>query len=75
MNRESRAGTKVPPVELAELRDGKVERVRSAELFDHRKVFLFSSPGVFTPTGSTAHVPGFVAKLKDFQSAGIDDIV
>ena len=74
-NRKSLAGTKVPPVDLAELRDGKVERVRSAELFDNRKVILFALPGAFTPTCSTAHVPGFVAKLKDFQSAGIDDIV
>lgn len=73
--RESRAGSDVPTLELAELRDGNVRRVSSAELFGGRKVILFALPGAFTPTCSTAHVPGFVAKLKDFQKAGIDDVV
>jgi peroxiredoxin len=30
---------------------------------------------VLSPTCSTAHVPGFVARLKDFRVAGIDDVV
>jgi peroxiredoxin/glutaredoxin len=74
-NRESRAGTRVPSVELAELRDGKVLRIPSEELFKKRRVVLFALPGAFTPTCSTAHVPGYVAKLKEFHEAGIDDVV
>jgi peroxiredoxin/glutaredoxin len=74
-NRVSRVGSPVPSVELAELRDGNVQRVTSAQLFAGRRVILFALPGAFTPTCSTAHVPGYVAKLKDFHDAGIDDVV
>lgn len=73
--RESRVGTKVPTVDLAELRDGNVQRVHTADLFGGRRVILFALPGAFTPTCSTAHVPGYVARLKDFLGAGIDDVV
>jgi glutaredoxin-like protein len=73
--RVTRVGSQVPGVELAELRDGNVKRVSSAELFGGRRVVLFALPGAFTPTCSTAHVPGYVARLKDFRQAGIDDVV
>jgi glutaredoxin-like protein len=74
-NRVSRVGASVPAVQLAELRDGNVQHVTSAELFAGRRVILFALPGAFTPTCSTAHVPGYVAKLKDFRDAGIDDVI
>jgi len=73
--RASREGLQVPDVELAELREGTVRRIRSAELFRGRRVILFALPGAFTPTCSTAHVPGYVARLRDFHQAGIDDVV
>ncbi len=73
--RESRAGAQVPNVDLAELKDGKVQIISSADLFKGRRVILFALPGAFTPTCSTAHVPGYVARLKDFSEAGIDDVV
>jgi len=73
--RISREGSKVPDVELAQLRDGTVHRVHSRELFGGKRVILFALPGAFTPTCSTAHVPGFVARLKDFRDAGIDDVI
>jgi len=60
---------------LAELRDGNVQQLSSADLFDGRRVILFALPGAFTPTCSTAHVPGYVARLQDFKSAGIDDVI
>ncbi len=73
--RTSREGSRVPDVELAELRDGSVKRISSADLFRGRRVVLFALPGAFTPTCSTAHVPGYVARLKDLRDAGIDDVV
>jgi glutathione-dependent peroxiredoxin len=75
MKRASREGEKVPDIELAELKDGKVERSASRDLFRGRKVILFALPGAFTPTCSTAHVPGYVASLKEFRAAGVDDVV
>jgi peroxiredoxin/glutaredoxin len=73
--RQSSEGVRVPDVELAELRDGQVRRFPSKELFDGRRVIVFALPGAFTPTCSTAHVPGFVARLKDFHDAGIAEVV
>jgi|SRR5580698_8804514 len=60
-NRESKEGQKIPQVELAEMSDGKLQRLGSRELFAARRVILFALPGAFTPTCSTAHVPGYVA--------------
>jgi peroxiredoxin/glutaredoxin len=74
-NRASKEGQKVPDVELADTTDGKVRRVRSRELFAGRRVILFALPGAFTPTCSTAHVPGYVALLHAFKSAGVDDVI
>jgi peroxiredoxin/glutaredoxin len=74
-NRVSQEGKQVPAVELAELADGKTRRIHSKELFGGRRVIVFALPGAFTPTCSTAHVPGYVALLKDFKEAGIDDVV
>jgi len=73
--RISLEGSRVPDAKLAELSDGKVHRFRSNELFGGRRVVLFALPGAFTPTCSTAHVPGYVAQLNSFRDAGIDDIV
>lgn len=73
--RTSREGTAVPSSELVELRDGQLQRHNTAELFKGRRVILFALPGAFTPTCSTAHVPGYVARLKDFRDAGIDEII
>ena len=73
--RASREGLPVPTVELAELRDGNVQRLQSSELFAGKRVILFALPGAFTPTCSTAHVPGYLAKLAAFKQAGIDTVV
>jgi len=73
--RVSREGERVPDVELAEMEDGKARRITTRDLFGGRRVILFALPGAFTPTCSTAHVPGYVAALKEFRDAGIDDIV
>jgi peroxiredoxin/glutaredoxin len=73
--RVSREGSRVPDVELAELADGNVKKYGSRELFGGRKVILFALPGAFTPTCSTAHVPGYVAHIREFREAGVDDVV
>jgi peroxiredoxin/glutaredoxin len=75
MTLSSREGQRIPDVALCRLRDGKVERVSAAEFFDGRRVLVFALPGAFTPTCSTAHVPGYTARANDFRKAGIDDIV
>jgi len=44
------------------------------ELFEGKKVVLFSVPGAFTPTCSAAHLPGFVVHADDIKAKGVDTI-
>jgi peroxiredoxin/glutaredoxin len=71
----SSEGSRIPDADLCRLRDGTVQRVSAADLFGGRRVLVFALPGAFTPTCSTAHVPGYVARANDFRRAGIDDII
>ena len=75
INRDSLVGLQAPSVELTELREGSVHRIGTTDLFAGRRVIVFALPGAFTPTCSSEHVPGYLARLKDFRDAGIDDIV
>ena len=45
--------------------------ISSKELFDGKKVVLFSVPGAFTPTCSRQHLPGFVEKAAEFEKKGV----
>ncbi len=49
--------------------------VRSAEeLFNNKKVVIFSLPGAFTPTCSAYQLPGFEENYFAFKDAGIDEV-
>jgi peroxiredoxin/glutaredoxin len=72
----SSEGQRVPDARLAEMTEGgEVRAVSSRALLGHGRKILFALPGAFTPTCSTAHVPGYVALLNELKSAGIDDVV
>ena len=46
----------------------------TAEVFGGKKVALFGVPGAYTPTCHKQHMPGFVAKHREFKHKGIDMI-
>ena len=52
----------------------KWEIKSTAELFENKKVILFSLPGAFTPTCSTYQLPDFDKLYNDFTNLGIDEI-
>lgn len=64
-------GARIPSVTLNVLKEG-VQAITTDEIFDGRKVVLFSVPGAFTPTCSAKHLPGYVDKFAEFQNRGID---
>jgi peroxiredoxin len=45
------------------------------DLFKGRKVVLVAVPGAFTPTCHRNHLPGYVRKLDEIKTRGVDSIL
>ena len=67
-------GYQIPQVEFVFRENGEFVNRKSAELFDGKRVVLFSLPGAFTPTCSAYQLPGFEERYDDFIGSGIDAI-
>jgi peroxiredoxin len=67
-------GYEIPNVEFIFRENSEFVTRTSKELFDGKRVVLFSLPGAFTPTCSAYQLPGFEEKYDDFIGSGIDDI-
>ncbi|MCC7461480.1 MAG: peroxiredoxin [Gammaproteobacteria bacterium] len=50
------------------------EELTTAQLFDGKRVVLFSVPGAFTPTCSARHLPGYVNAAAQLKARGIDQV-
>lgn len=48
--------------------------VSTDDIFKGKKIAVLSLPGAFTPTCSSKHLPGFVAKYAELTSLGIDEV-
>lgn len=46
----------------------------SREIFENKRVALFSVPGAFTPTCSSTHLPGFEQEYNKLKEHGIDEV-
>jgi peroxiredoxin len=54
--------------------DGHWQDVATKELFSEKKVIAFALPGAYTPTCSSAHLPGYEARYDELKGLGIDEI-
>ncbi len=72
---ENQEGKKVPQVTFKVRENGDFKELTSKELFDNRKVVVFSLPGAFTPTCSSTHLPRFNQLANVFKENGVDEIV
>jgi len=68
------AGEKMPSGVFGVMTDAGPGAVSTEDLFDGKKVVLFSVPGAFTPTCSMNHVPGFVDHADEILAKGVDTI-
>jgi len=71
----NREGQRIPDVSFRTRRDNEWRDVTSREVFAGRTVVVFSLPGAFTPTCSSAHVPRFNELAPVFRRNGVDEIV
>ena len=69
-----REGYEVPQVEFVFRESGEFVTKTTTELFNDKRIIIFSLPGAFTPTCSAYQLPGFEEKYDDFLGLGIDDI-
>lgn len=69
-------GDKIPQIDSLKVMtaDGP-QSISTDDIFAGKKVIMFAVPGAFTPTCSSAHVPGFVANADKIQAKGVDSIV
>lgn len=83
MTREPIIPSKVPNVILkTRVRDESIggdnpyrwQDVETNNLFKGKKMVVFSLPGAFTPTCSSAHLPGYEAKYDELRALGVDEI-
>lgn len=49
--------------------------VTTDDIFKNKRIVLFALPGAFTPTCTTAHLPGYEAHYDDFKALGIDEVI
>jgi glutaredoxin-like protein len=70
-----REGQRVPQVTFKTRQDHEWVDVTSNDLFAGKTVVVFSLPGAFTPTCSSAHVPRYNKLAPVFRAHGVDDII
>ena len=68
-------GQRVPQVNFPVRQDDEWRNISSDELFAGKTVIVFSLPGAFTPTCSSAHLPRYNELAPSFKKAGVDSII
>ena len=69
-----KAGDRMPAGTLKTMTKDGPRDVKTDELFQGKKVVLFSVPGAFTPTCDAKHLPGFVQLADQLKAKGVDTI-
>jgi peroxiredoxin len=69
-----KAGERMPAGKFKVMGESGPQDLTTAQLFDGKRVVLFSVPGAFTPTCNAKHLPGFVQQAAALQAKGVDTI-
>jgi len=69
-----KAGDTMPAGTMHTMTAEGPQEVTTSDLFDGKKVVLFSVPGAFTPTCSAKHLPSFVQHHDALKAKGVDTI-
>ena len=69
-----KAGERMPAGKFKVMGESGPKDLTTAQLFDGKRVVLFSVPGAFTPTCSAKHLPGFVQQAEALRAKGVDTV-
>jgi len=69
-----KAGERMPAGKFKVMGEGGPQELTTAQLFDGKRVVLFSVPGAFTPTCSARHLPGYIDHAAELRAKGVDTI-
>ena len=69
-----KAGERMPEGKFKTMGEKGPQDLTTAQLFDGKRVVLFSVPGAFTPTCDAKHLPGYVDLADRLRGKGIDTI-
>jgi len=72
---ENREGQRVPEAVFRTRQDCEWVNFTTDDVFAGKTVIVFSLPGAFTPTCSSAHVPRYDQLAPVFKAHGVDEIV
>jgi len=70
-----KSGQTIPSITFPTRQNNEWVNVTTDELFKGKTVIVFSLPGAFTPTCSSAHLPRFNELAATFAENGVDDII
>jgi len=68
-------GDALPAATFTDMTSEGPKPVTTDEVFKGKKVALFAVPGAYTPTCDKQHMPGFVSRVAELKSKGIDAVV
>jgi len=68
-------GDKLPSCKFSHMTESGPANIGTEEIFSGKKVVVFALPGAFTPTCSSAHLPGFVVAADQIFARGVNTIV
>ncbi len=69
-----KVGDKVPDAKFMTMGPDGPKALSTADVFAGKKVALFAVPGAYTPTCHQQHMPGFVSRIDEIKTKGIDTI-
>jgi peroxiredoxin len=68
-------GDRIPDATFTAVTAAGPIQTTSRDVFDGRKVVLFSVPGAFTPTCNNQHLPGYLAQHDALKAKGVAAVV
>ena len=69
-----KAGDKMPAGKFKTMGANGPQDLTTAQLFNGKRVVLFSVPGAFTPTCDAKHLPGYVGLAAQLKAKGVDTV-